>query len=118
MDASPKDNKLGDVLHGEAFGGVDIGDPKIVYDAFVDREIFPRGKGEDGRSNVLRFHPIQPWRMSKICNATIPKRDSCSRIEEIHVLLATRVLATDPRLCRFLPLHPWPTKTQGSREFV
>ena len=61
MDASPKVNKLSDVLHGEAFGGVDIGDPKIVYDAFVDRENFPRGEGEDGRSNVLHLVVYFGW---------------------------------------------------------
>ena len=44
----PKIDELVDVLSGDAFSHVDVGDSKLVCDSLIDGQVFPSGDGEDG----------------------------------------------------------------------
>jgi hypothetical protein len=76
--------------------GVDFGNPKILMDGLVNREVFSPRDSVDGWCYVLGFLPS-----SQGSCQTLPyidfDSDTGSRIEEIHIRFITRVVI--PNLC-------------------
>jgi hypothetical protein len=80
----PTIHKIHNVIYCDATLGVDFGNPKVLVNALVNREVFPFGDYENGRCNIFGFPSLKLWRMPKTRNAPIPNSDGGSRVKEVH----------------------------------
>jgi hypothetical protein len=72
VEPCPKVQKLGNLADGDTTFSVNIGNPKITVNAFLDREVFPLGDIKDGWRDVIWLHTSKPWRMPKNRSTPFP----------------------------------------------